>query len=247
MTLAVAVAAAIAGALIGLTGIGGVLLVPALTEFAAVPVERAVAASMMAFLVAGVVAAFVHLRHADFDFRLLLALCAASAAGALAGAGSLELLPANAVRIFISLLALASGLHALLAPHRPSAQRLPAPGTFGALGLAVGYGSAISGTGGPVLLIPILLALRVPARAAVALGLAAQLPISLTATAVNVLAARIDFGLGGMLSALVLAGALGGSALSRHLPGRHMTVVVAITLIAVGLWYGLATFRAPAV
>ena len=245
MTLAVAAAAAVAGALIGLTGIGGVLLVPALTELAAVPVERAVAASMMSFLVAGAVAAFLHLRHAEFDDRVLVVLCGTSAVGALAGAATLGFLPAGAVRIFISLLALASGLHALVGPHRAAAQRLPSPATLGALGLAVGYGSAISGTGGPVLLIPILLALRVPAPAAVALGLAAQMPISFTATAVNFLAERIDLELGGMLAVLVLAGTLAGSALSRRLSTRGVTVAVGITLMGVGLWYGVTTLKAP--
>lgn len=238
MTFAVAAAAAVAGALIGLTGIGGVLLVPALTELAAVPVERAVAASMMSFLVAGTVAAFVHLRHADFDVRVLAVLCGASAAGALAGAATLGFLPASAVRIFISLLALGSGLHALIGPRKAAAEHLPSPAALGALGLAVGYGSAVSGTGGPVLLIPILLAFRVPARAAVALGLAAQIPICLAATAVNFLAARIDFALAGMLALLVLAGTLAGSALSRRLSTRGVTVAVGITLIGVGLWYG---------
>lgn len=243
MTLAVAAAAALAGVLIGLTGIGGVLLVPALTELAAVPVQRAVAASMMSFLAAGAVAAFLHLRHADLDNRVLWPLCGTAALGALAGAASLELLPARAVRLFISLLSLASGVHALAGSHRPAARRMPSAAAFGALGLAVGYGSAISGIGGPVLLIPILLALRVPARAAVALGLAAQVPISLTATGANLLAARIDFELGAMLAALVLAGTLAGSTLSRRLPTRGVTVAVALTLIGVGLWYGARSLK----
>jgi uncharacterized membrane protein YfcA len=244
MTLTVAAAAAVAGALIGLTGIGGVLLVPALTELATVPLERAIAASMMAFLVGGVVAASAHLQHKFLKRGLLVALCAAASVGALAGAASLEFLAAGAVRIFISLLALASGVHALAAPRAASGERIPSSATLGALGLAVGYGSAISGTGGPVILIPILLALGTPARVAIALGLAAQVPIALTATVVNAFAARIDFGLAGMLSALVLAGAVSGSALSRRLSRRRITVAVAITLIGVGLWYGLATLKA---
>ena len=59
MTLAVAVAALLAGVLIGLTGIGGVLVAPALTEFAAVPLERAIAASLLGFLIAGPMAGYL--------------------------------------------------------------------------------------------------------------------------------------------------------------------------------------------
>ncbi|HJT62712.1 MAG TPA: sulfite exporter TauE/SafE family protein [Burkholderiales bacterium] len=246
MTFAVAAAALLAGTLIGLTGIGGVLLVPALTSFSALPLDRAIAASMMGFLLAGVAAAVVHLRHSSLRTSALAALCATAALGAAAGAMTLELLPPAAVRLFIAVLALASGLHALVAPAAAPAGRIPSPPALGALGIAVGYGSAISGTGGPVLLIPMLLALRTPARSAIALGLAAQVPIVLAATLVNLHAARVDFELGGALALLLLAGAWVGSATSRRLSARVATVAVALTLIATGLWYGFATVAGQA-
>lgn len=82
MLWTVAAASLIAGLMIGLTGIGGVLVVPALTEFAGVPVDRAIAASMFGVLFAGVPAAFVHLRRAQLPARPLAALCIASALGA---------------------------------------------------------------------------------------------------------------------------------------------------------------------
>jgi uncharacterized membrane protein YfcA len=109
------------------------------------------------------------------------------------------------------------------------------------LGGLVGYASAISGTGGPVTLIPLLLALRTPAAAAVALGLAAQLPIALSATVVYALEGRIDLRLGATLGALLVAGTYVGAKLSGRLSGRGLTVAVALTLVAVGLWYGYAT------
>jgi uncharacterized protein len=243
VTVAVAVAALLAGVLIGLTGIGGVLVAPALTEFAAVPVDRAIAASLLGFLIAGIVAAVAHLPGSGLPPVALGILCAAAAIGAAAGATSLELLPAVAVRLFIAVLALASGLHALLSPRASSEGELPSRPTLAALGLAVGYGSAVSGTGGPVMLIPLLLALRTPARAAVALGIAAQLPIVVTATAINAMASRIDFQLGGMLAVLLALGTLGGSAAYRHLSGRATTLSVAVMLVATGVWYGFVTVR----
>jgi len=93
------------------------------------------------------------------------------------------------------------------------------------------------------MLIPLLLALRTPARAAVALGIAAQLPIVVTATAINAMASRIDFQLGGMLAVLLALGTLGGSAAYRHLSGRATTLSVAVMLVATGVWYGFVTVR----
>jgi uncharacterized membrane protein YfcA len=112
------------------------------------------------------------------------------------------------------------------------------------LGGLVGYASAISGTGGPVTLIPLLLALRTPAAAAVALGLAAQLPIALSATVVYALEGRIDLRLGATLGALLVAGTYAGAKLSGRLSGRGLTAAVALTLVGVGLWYGYATLAA---
>lgn len=240
MLWTVAAASLVAGLMIGLTGIGGVLVVPALTEFAGVPVDRAIAASMFGFLFAGLPAAFVHLRRERLAAQPLLVLCIASVAGALIGAATLDWLAASAVRLFVALLALASGLHTLASKPSPG-EKIPTGGVLCVLGLAVGYGSAISGTGGPVMLIPLLLALRTPVSQAIALGLAAQMPITLSATLVNAAAGRIDWILGATLGVLLIAGTFTGAWLSGRLSRRTLTVAVALSLIGVGLWYGYAT------
>ncbi|HEX7249204.1 MAG TPA: sulfite exporter TauE/SafE family protein, partial [Burkholderiales bacterium] len=102
-----------AGLLVGLTGIGGVLLVPVLTGAAGLPLERAVAACMLGFLFSGLYSAFIHLRRAQLPARPVAALCVASACGAALGAATLDWLPVLGVRLFVATLALASGLHAL--------------------------------------------------------------------------------------------------------------------------------------
>jgi uncharacterized membrane protein YfcA len=238
MTLAVTVAAAlIAGLLIGLTGIGGVLLVPVLTQVGGIPLDRAIAASMLGFVLAGVYAAFVHLRRARLETRPVVALCLAAAAGAVAGAATLDWLPGTAVRLFIALLCLASGAYALLFRRAPK-KRILSPMTLAMLGALIGYASAISGTGGPVTLIPVLLFMGTPAGAAIALGLAAQLPIAISASVVYALDGRIDLELALALGALLVIGTYAGARLSGRLSGRRLTVAVALTLVAVGAWFG---------
>jgi uncharacterized membrane protein YfcA len=217
-----------------------VLLVPVLTQAAGVPLDRAVAASLLGFLVAGAYAAFVHLRRARLELEPVVILCVAAAAGAASGAATLDWLPAAAVRLFIALLCLASGAHAL-AVKSSRKRSIPSMATLGVLGALVGYASAISGTGGPVTLIPLLLAIGTPAGAAVALGLAAQLPIALSATAVYAVQGRIDLPLGATLGVLLVAGTYVGARLSARLSGRSLTVAVALTLVAVGVLFGYAT------
>jgi hypothetical protein len=231
-----------AGLLVGLTGIGGVLLVPVLTGAAGLPLERAVAACMLGFLFSGLYAAFIHLRRARLPARPVAALCLAAAFGAALGAATLDTLPVLGVRLFVAALSLASGLHALASRHADGG-RVPGAASLGVLGLFVGYGSAISGTGGPVMLIPVLLALRTPVTAAIALGVAAGMPITLAATAVYAAAGRIDLPLALTLAALLIAGTWAGARLSARLSGRALTNAVAWTLVGVGIWFGYASLR----
>jgi hypothetical protein len=234
----VAAAALAAGLLVGLTGIGGVILVPVLTGIAGVPLERSVAACMLAFLFSGLYAAFIHLRRAPPPARGLAALCLAAAAGAALGAATLDRLPETGVRLFIAALALGSGLLALATQHAPGA-RAPGPALLACLGLLVGYGSAISGTGGPVMLIPILLVLRTPVPSAVALGITAGLPVTAAAAAVYAAQGRIDYALALTLIVFLLAGVYAGAKLLHRLTSRALTITVAWTLVGVGLWFGL--------
>lgn len=234
--------ALVAGLLVGLTGIGGVLLVPVLTGAAGLPLERAVAACMLGFLFSSVYAAFIHLRRARPKARSVAALCVAAACGAALGAATFDRLPELGVRLFVAALALATGLHALATRHARAA-RTPGPAALAVLGLAVGYGSAISGTGGPVMLIPILMALGTPVPGAIALGVAAGMPITVAATVVYAAEGRIDYPLAFTLAALLLAGTWAGGRLLSRLSGRALTVTVAWTLVGIGLWFGYASLH----
>lgn len=240
----VAVAALVAGLLIGLTGIGGVLVVPALTEAGGVPLERAVAASMFGFLATGLVGGLVHLRRSPISSRELLSLCLPAAAGALGGAAMLDALPAAAIRLFIAALALASGVQALAAGH-VRVRSPPRAAVLAGIGLAVGWGSAISGTGGPVMLIPLLLLLGTPIMLSVAFAQAIQVPIAVAATIVNAVAGRLDWRLGLAIGVLLVCGTAAGAWLAGRLAGRPFRLAVALALIVFGLWYGYATLTGP--
>ena len=243
MLLIVALTALAAGLLIGLTGIGGVLMLPVLTQVAGVPLDRAVAASLVALLVAGLYAAIVHLRRERLPRTPLVVLCATAAAGSLAGALTLDLLPAFAIRMFIAALCVASGAQVLLFRPRPR-DTIPSSVLLGILGATIGYLSAVSGTGGPVTLIPLLLAVGTPVGAAVSLGLAVQVPITVFATVVYAIEGRIDPALAATLSVLLLIGTFAGAKLSNRLSGRTLANAVAATLVVVGLWYGYVTLVA---
>jgi uncharacterized protein len=234
---------ALAGAAIGATSIGGVLVVPALTALLGVPLPEAIAASSLAFLVTGAYAltgnasgALAHLRR---DAPLMLA----ALLGAGAGAALTAWAPGDAVRGWIGLLALGSGAHALWRLHRPDPRAdRPWPGLGGqvALGLAVGLGSALSGTGGPVMLLPLLMLMRRPLSRAIVAAQVVQLPIAIASSATHALAGRLDWRLGAAIAIALLLGAWAGRRLARRANPRPLQAATAAVLLATGAWFLLA-------
>lgn len=232
-----------AGLMIGATGIGGVLVVPALTDAAGVPLDRAIAASMAGFLLTGIAALGLRRNRVQTVVGGLWTLNLAALCGAVVGAGIVDLVPATAIRLFIAAVAIVSGVHALAS--RPTAgERSSALGgrALAAVGSAVGCGSALSGTGGPVMLLPILMFLGVPVRSGIGMAQVIQLPIALSATGVNFAQGRLDLGLAGVVGGLLVLGSLAGFWLATRVGTGALKRVVAVGLVALGLWYSYATF-----
>jgi uncharacterized membrane protein YfcA len=233
MLLLAALGVLLAGLAIGATSIGGVLVVPVLGTLAQVDPARAVAAASLGFAFTGAAAWWMSPRSGGRG-RPVLDLFAL--AGAALGALTLAWLPSGGVRLAVGLIALGSGLYALFGRERHQERPLPAIASV-LLGLVVGCLSAWSGTGGPVVLLPLLALLGVPAAVGVEAAQRVQLPVALAATAVNFAAGRLDIALGLVIGVLVLAGWAAGRWIARHLPVARLRQVVAVALIATGLFY----------
>jgi uncharacterized protein len=249
------------GVAVGATSIGGVLVVPVLTSMADVATERAVAASSLGFAFTG--AAAWATRPSGSAAGHGWALGGGALVGAALGALTLAWLPGSAVRLAVGLLAIGSGVFALSGARPLRSREGPlggqraqrvwwqaigrgrhaslAAGSGGAallvLGAVVGCASAWSGTGGPVVLLPLLALLGWPALHAVEAAQRVQLPVAVSATAMNALAGRLDVVLGLVIGVLVLAGWAAGRALGQRLPVRRLQQTLAVALIVAGLFY----------
>ena len=228
----------LAGGLIGASGIGGVLLVPVLTKLGAVPLPQAIAAASLGFALPALVALRPLMRE-----RAQAARCVPLLAGALAGAavGALLVrwLPAAALMTGVTLLVLFSGWRGLRASAMASAPAAPL-GTpvLLALGIAVGLGSALTGTGGPVLVLPLLMLLRQPVVFAVVAAQAVQLPVALASSTVHAIEGRLDLRLAALCGLLMLAGSIAGQRAAAGLDMRQLQRFVSLLLLAVGAWFG---------
>ena len=224
------------GFLIGVVGIGGVLLAPVLANLFGRDIHDAVALSLASFVLAGAVSATSMFRS---DTQLRTAdwcLLGAIVPGALLGTLITPYIAAATLALVIAVCVLLAGVSCLRGgkPDLPSSKDGPRPAALAGLGFGTGLVSVISGTGGPLILVPILLAAGMEVRRLLAVSQVAQLPVAATATLANGITGTLDFAAAGLLSLSVVAGMLIGLAVSRRLDASSLRVAVAWCLVCAG-------------
>jgi uncharacterized protein len=154
--------------------------------------------------------------------------------GGVAGACAAPFIPAGPLSLVVSVCVAFAGISCLRKPAG-SGGGLPEPGFLAGIGVVTGLLSAISGTGGPLICLPLLLWQNMDVRRALLLAQVAQLPVAGTATLVNGYSGTLDFPAAGMLGAAIVAGMLAGVAVSRQIESGILRTSVAWCLIIVGL------------
>ena len=196
----------------------------------------AIPACMLSFLATGVVGAAVFARHGSIRWRTALWICAGAVPAAYIGAISLLSIPVTAIKLLIAGLMVAAGIDALrnynkATTHRSDMGRLP----LFALGLVTGFGSAITGTGGPLILVPLAIYLGMPVLTAVGLSQAIQIPIATFASVGNWMEGNLNIGLGITIASFMVIGTLAGALLVHRVPTEPIKKVVASFLIVAGI------------
>lgn len=233
----VLVAALLMGALIGCVGIGGVLLPPALVYLGGLGFHAAAATSTWAFLFCAAAGTWSYSERGSIDWRMAAWLGAGVVPAAFAGAWANAALSEGLLMAILAALLVLTGADALLrgAPGSGGApRRLGAPALL-AIGAFVGFGSALTGTGGAVLLVPVLLLLRVPVLGAVGAAQAVALPIVAFSTAGFLLYGSVDFALGTAAGLMGAVGVVAGARVAHAAPAATLRRVVAVALLCAGL------------
>ena len=157
--------------------------------------------------------------------------------GAYLGAYFLPFFRADVLEVLIAVLILASGANSLLrkASDQQFTPHIENNTPLLVIGLVAGIGSSLSGTGGPLLLIPILIWFKVPVLIAIGLSQVIQIPISAAASVGNFLHGDIDIKLAAMLALAMVGGSLVGAKLVHRLPVDSLKTLVAWLLISVAM------------
>lgn len=232
-----AFATVLIGALIGAVGVGGVLLAPLLALVAGLNVQQAIGTAMLGFVVPGVVALLTEGRPKYPAGQSIWGLLIATIPGAVAGAAALAHLPQRAALLVLALAVSFSGARLLFehkfVPKRSGGDQRANAGVM--TGLVVGFFSALTGTSGPLVLTPLLLARGAPVTEAIVMGQLVQLPISASATFANLQTGTVQLVMGLAIGTLMLPGVLLGARLRTAIPLTLLTRLVGLMLLIAGV------------
>jgi uncharacterized membrane protein YfcA len=141
----------------------------------------------------------------------------------------------------LAALIVAAGLHSF--HHSPTLPEAPAPAArhwpMLAAGVATGFVSGLTGVGGPVLAVPLLLAFGYPLLTAIGVGQVVQVAGAMSGTAANLAVGTIAFTLAAQVGAIETAGVLAGAALIHRIDLRHAQRCVAGLCVGAGLLFML--------
>lgn len=236
MGLVLPALAVVVGSLIGMVGVGGVLLPPGLVTLGELTAHEATATSTWAFLCTGVVGTIVYAWRRIVPWGMLARLTIGVVPAAFLGALVNARLPAPLVLLGLAALTLFVGVQQLRSRAVREARDRLGTGALVAVGAGVGFGSALTGTGGPVLLVPVLLALGVAPLRAVAVSQAVQLPVVVAGSIGYLQTGLVDIRLGTVLGALAALGVVAGAVVATRIPAEGLRRIVALACLAAGVF-----------
>ena len=212
----------VTGLLIGMVGIGGILLAPMLVYIAGIDLHLAMATSSWSFLFTGITGTIAYARKGTISWKMVGWLCVGIIPATILGAKVNVMLQTSILTIILAVLIVSSGLNSLF--KKPSTKQDKSRVNrfiLVSIGLATGFGSALTGTGGPVLLLPILIFFfNMPTLVAIGISQAIQLPIAVFTSVGFSLYGKIDFKLGALLGIIQAIGVVVGAQIAHKISAK---------------------------
>jgi hypothetical protein len=233
----IALLGTVSGMMIGCIGIGGVILVPALVFVAGIAIHIAIPAAMFAYILSGVVASVVFARNKSIEWRMASWLCFGGAPAAFAGAWAVSIFDSRLLAGCLGLLTFVSGINSLRPQNRAeSDHRNLSPAVLLVIGTVTGFLSSLTGTGGPLILVPILISMRLAVLSSVGLSQILQLPVAIAATAGNLAYGKLDLALSAVLAVTLSGGSWAGATIAHSVPRTTLRVIVSAALVLIGVF-----------
>lgn len=176
--LLVAAANLVVGVFVGLTGVAGFLLPMFYAGCMGMNVAESLSLSFAAFIVSGILGAYNYHKAGNLDLPFGMRLSLGSLCGAILGVKLNLIIPEETVKIILYVVVLLSGISILIRKDRNKSDAQKTEYLISEhlaatliLGFITGVICALSGAGGPVLVMPLLVVLGMNVRTAVGVAL----------------------------------------------------------------------------
>lgn len=208
------------------------------------------ATALFTFAFTGIVGTVLFERRGSIDWRITVAVCAAALPCAFAGAWLNSLAPSEILLLLLAVVIVFAGVYTLAAWHgtrgpalqsRPAAQQALLAG----IGAVAGFGSGLTGVGGPVLSVPLMVLAGFPALASIGTSQVIQIVAAVSGTVANVSFGAIHFGLSVPVTLVEIAGVFLGTHLAHAVSQSLLRRVVGILCVGVGLMLIVQAMRGP--
>lgn len=234
------------GTLIGTVGVGGILLIPALGSFAGLSTHVSMGTALFSFIFTGILGTYLYQRRGSINWEVTIPLCLGALlfgyVGSLTNANtsvrSLNLLLA-AVIIFAGVYALKPHTGIISSDGKGKINRFILLLLIGSM---VGFGSGLTGVGGPVLSVPIMVAFGFHPLTSIAASQVVQITAALSGSIGNFRHAFIDFSVAWWITLIELLGVSIGVYLAHTASSSLLKKIVSIVCVIVGSYIFLRSW-----
>jgi len=231
----------VVGFLTGTTGIGGILIPPILEMVMGVETHVAMGTGLFAFLFFVPVSLWMYWKMDLLEWKESVPLCIGGLLFSYAGAALKAQLPATTLNIILACLIMFAGTLVFF-PVKPGntyfftlSKRVRQLGLFG-IGAFVGVMAGLTGAGGPVLSIPIMILLGYTPIMAIVAGQIFALSAAITGSVGNYMYGGLDIGLGVFIGLVQVVGLIIGIRLASSCNQVLLKRMVGVVAIVMGVY-----------
>ena len=210
-TALLAAIAVVVGFFIGAVGPGGILLIPAFVILGGLDIHEATATTLFVFLFTGVLGTWLFYRRGHVYWRIVIPVCVGSVAFSYLGALVNAMVESRLLTIIIAGVIIFSGAYLLLPVRRAKGSYRDGYGASQqalllAIGALSGFGSGLSGAGGAVFCVPLMLIFGFLPFAAIGTSQVLQIVVATSGTIGNLQYGSVNFMAAAWVTVFALAG-----------------------------------------
>jgi len=241
MTALLAVVTVLAGFFIGAVGVGGVVLIAALALLGAMDIHLASATALFTFVFTGIVGTWLFYRRGSIEWHLAVPVCVGSVVFSYIGAMVNSYIEPRLLALIIASIIVFAGLYVLLPSRRAAGSYRTGHGTSQqvlvlCVGAAAGFGSGLSGAGGPVFAVPLMMTLGFVPLASIGASQVLQIVVAVAGTAGNLKYGAVDFATAAWVAPLSLVGVILGTRAAHAVSVTVLRRMAASLCVATGLF-----------